>query len=126
MELQSYIFDNQLSKILHYQKYPEMMPWVGCYYVNENLKILLIGESHYLKNESNYHHDPIGWYEGVSLEDKDDRGWVITRSIILNGINSKWKSRSKSIYRNTEKALIESNLIKKGNYSPPISPASAI
>ncbi|MGF1727933.1 hypothetical protein [Photobacterium nomapromontoriensis] len=86
-----------------------MKPWVGCEYASSIVKILVIGESHYLDVGSTYHHDPQKWYSGVTVSDKNDRGWIKTRNIIKNGINTKWKSKSKAIYRNIEKALFESN-----------------
>jgi hypothetical protein len=113
MEYLSCIFDKQLDMIKHYQNYPEMRPWIGCNYAQARIKLLLVGESHYLEINSTYHHDPIAWYEGMTISDKDDWGWVKTRNIILNGIKTNWKSHSKAIYKNTEKALFESNFFDK-------------
>ncbi|PSW23424.1 hypothetical protein C9I94_14950 [Photobacterium swingsii] len=101
-------FDEALDTIGHYQNYPDMKPWVGCEYAASRVKILIIGESHYLDVGSTYHHNPEEWYAGVTLSDKEDKGWVKTRNIISNGIKSKWKSKSKTIYRNIEKVLFES------------------
>lgn len=85
----------------------------GCNYPTNNKKLLLVGESHYLKETSDYHHDPERWYAGVSVSDKDDWGWIKTRNIISNGIQTKWGDRSKAIYRNIEKALFESLMFEK-------------
>lgn len=110
MEYFSNAFDEQFTKIKHYQNYPEMLPWIGHKYSNTRVKTLLVGESHYLSKSSEYHHDPIAWYEGLIISDKDDCGWIKTRNIISNGIETKWKSASKTIYRNIEKALFESDM----------------
>lgn len=109
MKYYSIEFDKALDSVVHYQKYPEMKPWIGCDYAASPIKILVIGESHYLDVGSTYHHDPQEWYDGVTVTDKKDNGWIKTRNIISNGIESKWKSKSKTIYRNIEKALLESN-----------------
>lgn len=109
MKYYSNEFDEVLDSVEHYQKYPEMKPWIGCEYAGSSIKILVIGESHYLDVGSTYHHDPQEWYGGVTVSDKKDSGWIKTRNIISNGIESNWKSKSKTIYRNIEKALIESN-----------------
>ncbi|WP_028304595.1 hypothetical protein [Oceanospirillum maris] len=109
MKYYSNEFDEALDSVVHYQKYPEMKPWIGCDYATSTIKILVIGESHYLDVGSTYHHDPQEWYGGVIVSDKKDSGWIKTRNIISNGIESKWKSKSKTIYRNIEKALLESS-----------------
>jgi len=113
MENCSFEFDNKFDAIEHYQIYPEMKPWVGSEYTHSKVKILVIGESHYLDAGSIYHHDTQGWYEGVKVSDKKDWGWIKTRNIISNGINTKWKDKSKAIYRNIEKALFETELYKE-------------
>jgi len=46
----------------------------------------------------------------IDVASKSDAGWFNTRNIISNGIANNWKSRSKTIYRNTEKALRESKM----------------
>jgi hypothetical protein len=108
--VQSFAYDDQLDLIDHYKIYPEMKVWIGCNYPSNANKLLLIGESHYLKKESDFHHDPATWYAGISVTGKSDYGWLKTRSIIFNGINTKWRTKSKSIYRNIEKALFESTM----------------
>lgn len=110
MEHSSTKYDDQLTKIEHYQKYPELLPWIGSNFDYFEKKLLLVGESHYLDTDSTYHHDSVAWYQGINISDKSDRKWMITRNIINNGIINNWKERSKAIYRNTEKALFESTL----------------
>jgi hypothetical protein len=88
-----------------------MMPWVGKKHPRSELKLLIVGESHYLDKDSSYHHDIESWYKGINVTGKPDTGWFNTRGIISNGINTNWKSRSKAIYKNIEKALRESKML---------------
>lgn len=107
MDLSSKRFDeNLLSIIDHYKKYPEMLPWVGCDYEKESFKLLLVGESHYLDKDITYHHNASAWYGGLTLPDKD-KNWIYTRKVISIGIEQNWKSKPKTIYRNADKALME-------------------
>ncbi len=110
-------FDQKLDLIDHYQKYPDMRPWVGIAYSKQLIKILTVGESHYLGKRSTYHHDINTWYEGISLEGKKDRAGVHTRNVIYNGINSNWKKKSKTIFKNTEAALFASNIFESNPLS---------
>ncbi|SNY49754.1 hypothetical protein SAMN06297280_1531 [Arsukibacterium tuosuense] len=98
----------ELAAIEHYKKYPNLLPWVGPGYENAQNKLLVLGESHYLDEGSNYHHDPVRWYEGVDISQCTDRHWMHTANIIQNGLNNGWKEKSKLIYKNISKALIES------------------
>jgi hypothetical protein len=97
-------FDEPFSSISHFQRYPELYPWVGQAFHSQSSRILVVGESHYLEPDSDYHHDATAWYAGISLHGKHDRAWTITRHIIANGFESRWKERSKTIYRNIEAA----------------------
>ena len=56
------IFDNELSQIHHYIKFPSLMPFVGKSYIKASKKILFLGESHYLPNNSNINLNPQDWY----------------------------------------------------------------
>ncbi len=106
-------FDERLEAIEHYKIYPEMKPWVGSRYAHSKPKILIVGESHYLKAGSIYHHDSQAWYDGIQVSDKEDWGWIKTRNIIANGIDTGWKDKSKLIYKNIEQALFETDLYKE-------------
>ena len=118
MEHSSTEFDEKLDKIDHYVKYPEMRPWVGTDYNNQKVKVLTIGESHYLAKGSTYHIDADDWYDGISMSDKPDKAGIHTRNVIFNGIKTNWKKKSKVIFKNTEDALFLSNLF-------PVKPESA-
>lgn len=106
-------FDGAFRRIEHYRVHPEMIAWVGRNYSAQPVKILIIGESHYLPDQCSYHRLPEKWYAGVSDDEKTNSGDYFTRRIIVRGINNNWKERSKTIYRNIERALLESTLFRE-------------
>lgn len=59
-------FDSQLAGAAHFALYPSLLPWVGMGYRKAELKILLLGESHYLPKGVSYHHNVDAWYSGSS------------------------------------------------------------
>lgn len=103
-------FDEQFSGIGHFQLYPELYPWVGHAFDSPSPRILVLGESHYLEPDSDYHHDAVAWYAGISLQGKRDRAWTITRGIVANGLANKWREKSKAIYRNIEAAAVDAGV----------------
>lgn len=111
-------FDTELSLINHYRLYPSLLPWVGQRYESQQVRLLVIGESHYLHNESQYHHDDDAWYTGLEISGYDDRHWFFTRNIINNGLQSHWKEKSKLIYKNIEKALLNSGFLRQRQTFP--------
>ena len=106
-------FDGTLDQIGHYRTYPEMKPWVGAEFSSRPLKLLVVGESHYLCPKDRFHLDVGGWYARSAVP-PDRLGWVRTRAIIQNGINNRWKEKSKAIYRNIETALAASSAFDEG------------
>ena len=110
MNESSIAFDEDLLKVDHYKKYPEMMPWIGCGFTTQKIKILLIGESHYLPKDCIYHLDAEAWYRGTSTTITKGRGSFTTRDIISSGTKDNWKKKSRAIYKNTENAIYESRL----------------
>lgn len=103
------IYDEQFASIRHYQLYPKLYPWVGEAF-DGSPRILILGESHYLKPTSTYHHKADEWYAGVDLGAAKDTGHMNTRGIIRSGLESRWKEKSKLIYRNIEAALQDAQL----------------
>ncbi|MCT4627956.1 hypothetical protein [Halodesulfovibrio sp.] len=105
-------YDSELMKLSHYQKYPNMIPWIGEYYSSFSPKIFVIGESHYLDKGDTYHHAAEDWYAGIPIEKRANKGWYSTREIIGSNVekianNGKWRLKSHSIYRNIDSALKE-------------------
>lgn len=78
-------FDTSLKQIPHYQAYPAMLPFVGKEYVSEqHKKVLVIGESHYLPEESTVHHDAEAWYAGSQKSlNEEEVDWINTRGVII-------------------------------------------
>jgi len=109
-------FDSQLAGAAHLALYPNLLPWVGMGYRKAELKILLLGESHYLPKGVSYHHNVDAWYSGIQIASAEDLKWMTTRSIIRNGLNTDWKGPSKTIYRNLSAAL------KKAGFSQEEAP----
>ncbi|SDJ80460.1 hypothetical protein SAMN05444748_1241 [Variovorax sp. OV700] len=107
-------FDDALDQIEHYRTYPEMKLWVGTGFSARSLKLLVVGESHYLPPEDQFHLDIGGWYARSAVP-PGRLGWVRTRAIIQNGINNRWKGRAKVIYRNIETALAASSAFGDGS-----------
>ena len=90
-------FYSELSTISHYTHYPSMMPFVGKNYANTLCKrILLIGESHYLPEDSNASLNAESWYSSnESILRKDEKAWVNTREIL----SCEWDSPGHFIFR---------------------------
>ena len=74
-------YNEQLRRIEHYERYPQMMPFVGRGY--EEYRTLLLLESHYLPKESRVHLDAERWYNGRSYSlSEEEKRWIHTRNII--------------------------------------------
>lgn len=100
-------FDNKLSQINHYKRYPQMLPLVGSEYQSNLRKIIVIGESHYLPSNSVVHKDAKSWYEtgtsdSISAKEKE---WTHTRGTAGYAKNQKYNSKGHTIYRNLERAI---------------------
>ena len=80
----------------HLQRFPCMQPWIGSRYRDPRHKrLLVVGESHYLPNESTIHQDPDHWYRS-SQHDLSDKeiAWAST----VGNITGQWY-RAHTIYR---------------------------
>lgn len=97
-------YDDDLSKIEHYKKHPEMMPYIGKHY-NE-ARILLVGESHYVNN---IQYDIDYWYNsGVSNELKAYENWFTTRHVVGNFMK-RIRSRAHGMFGNPAKEIIRAS-----------------
>jgi|AntRauTorckE5430_2_1112549.scaffolds.fasta_scaffold14899_1 hypothetical protein len=108
-KIQDNSFDAKLNELAHYKHYPQMLPLVGSHYQRMNKQVLVIGESHYLREESKKKSEPDVWYDGTAaamLDDKD-RSWIHTRGTAGSGEGQKYGSKAFSIYRNVEYAIKE-------------------
>ena len=107
-------YDTQLERIPHYERHPQMMPFVGADYGKLGPKLLLIGESHYLNPKSTIHLDPTVWYQSTVADlDQDSPAdnrreyWATHTRACLTKKGPTWKKRSFTIFRNIEAALLE-------------------
>lgn len=96
--------DDGIKEIGEYNRYPQMMPWVGSEYETGNhKKILLIGESHYLPDCADEElRTPEGWYYQEDL-DSESCSWTNTREVAGIG-PSKW-AKGHSLYREVNKVI---------------------
>lgn len=100
-------YDHLLDRIVHYQVYPQMRPWVGKGYPLQRRKVLLVAESHYVGKKFEFHLDPVKWYAGVDTSTSEG---FRTRDIISDGIRSKWRKKGATLYRNMDSVLRASRL----------------
>lgn len=103
-------YDKELNKIDHYIKYHQMLPWIGIHYEHEKVRLLTVGESHYLSRGSTYHLNASDWYNGISITGKGDEDGINTRNVLSRAIEGNWKKKSYTIFKNTEDALFSSQL----------------
>ena len=99
----------KLMGINHYKIHPEMLPYVGKHY--RNVKILLIGESHYLcegidNRPDDKYYMTNKWYEESVPENFTGKHYFNTRHIVHNFLVER-RSRAHSIFRNPAKGIIE-------------------
>ncbi|MYM85303.1 hypothetical protein GTP44_25615 [Duganella sp. FT50W] len=110
-------YDDHLCAIEHYQRYQMMKPWIGSDYSSQQLKLLVLGESHYVNKHARFHHDEVAWYNGVEVPQKFQRG-ISTRLVLGQSLAERWKRKSSVIYRNIETALMESGVLTADGTSP--------
>lgn len=103
MNKSSEIFDKELDKIEHYKKFPAMRPYIGKNYGNSNnLKIMLIAESHYLPQTSTINKDINKWYNSTQNKlTPEEVSWINTREIV----QGEWKNDGHMIFRELNKRM---------------------
>lgn len=98
----SYIFKNE-----HYEKYPNLKPWIGKKFDNgDTKKLLVIGESHYLPSGSTAASYIEEWYknEQTSLND-EEKSWINTSGIINKNLSKNFPKKEHWIYRNVAREI---------------------
>lgn len=95
--------DKKLKKINHFKNFPSMMPYIGnCYGANGNQKILLIGESNYLPENSRINKNAEDWYQTTEQDlTEEEVEWINCREIL----ECDWKPNGHMIYRELNKNL---------------------
>ena len=103
-------FDEQLSNIQFYKQFPAMKPFIGEFYNSDkHKKLLLVGESYYLPNETNLHHSSIQWYGSNQDElDDDEVEWIDCNGLLT----CDWASDGHQIYRELNKCIFSLNIEK--------------
>jgi hypothetical protein len=103
------MYQDKLSQLDHYKKFPEMLPFIGKMYENAPKKVLVIGESHYLPNEvTTMHREPKHWYSLAQIPlTKDEKKHINTAGNIRGWISGNERCNAYTIYQNIEKALRE-------------------
>lgn len=85
----------------HYKHYPMMSPYVGGNYgAKKTLKLLLVGESHYLHRSESQHASPSTWYEG-SAKTLKSAGWIDLKSVFNESRENRFAIPQHSIWRNS-------------------------
>lgn len=113
-------FDCELDKISHFKLHPELKPFVGEKYGSKLSEgkngILLIGESHYIKDGLTAESFS-KWYEATTEEiinsfppeyqeaNPDIKNWFDTRHVICDNYLNGHQYRSKTIFSNPAKVL---------------------
>jgi len=116
MNLNTEEFDNDLKKIPHYVKYPQMLPFVGRHFNDStHQRVLVIAESHYFpKGEALM--DAGAWYGGTSETlTPSQQEYTYTRGVIDCGKNQRWKSKGHRMFANMEREMISGGLPKEEN-----------
>lgn len=104
-------YDRDLqNKIHHYINYPELLPFVGKNW-DTSKRILLIGESHYLKYDELYNETGIdyltNWYSRNSTRlGKNFKKNIRTRNNVYIVEKGYEKERALNIYRNLRSSLL--------------------
>ena len=102
MNNSSTFYDNQLKEIPHYRNFPVMQPYVGKNYKINSLKILLIGESHYLPPGATISQNPEKWYQLTQRDlTKDEIAYINTRNIL----SGNWKPAGHMLFRELENRM---------------------
>lgn len=99
-------FDDRLSSITHYSRYPEMMVAVGKSYPGASLRVLVLAESHYLDGEEPSNHPGL-WYDRRDLTLEQTPRNINTRNVFDNAIHGRKRSKSKAIFHALASALQE-------------------
>lgn len=74
-------YDKTFLSIPFYDSHRYMLPFVGDNYVStKHRKLLLVGESHYLPENSTIHHDIDAWYAGTIDIKEKEQDWCNTRN----------------------------------------------
>jgi hypothetical protein len=99
----------RLHAIPHFQRHPQMTPWVGTLYGEYGWKpLLFIGESHYLPRTSQIHLDARSWYATARHDlTGEEIEWTSLQRIIASGRDQRYGSKAHRLFANLERALLD-------------------
>ena len=92
----------------HFERFPQLQPYVGENYGNGKAKrLLILGESHYQPKGATKHLNPEVWYNQLSHKDlgEEEHGWTDTAGIVLEARDVDITLRAYRIYMNIAKEL---------------------
>lgn len=104
-------YDEDLLKIKNFKLHEELLPFIGCNY--EKYRLLLVGESHYIKRENLSEDEIINiykeWYNKPTNANEhalEYKAWFTTRNII-KGFQRGYRSKAHTMFSNPGKAMVE-------------------
>ena len=105
----------------HLRRFPCMQPWIGSRYRDQRHKrLLVVGESHYLPNESTIHHDPARWYRSSQTDlSEEEIRWTST----IGNITGRW-TRAHRIYRAIQDEI--ARILRESGVTPDAFPLNHI
>jgi hypothetical protein len=88
-------------------RYPMMAPFVGSKFTSATEpSFLLVGESHYLPEDSTQHLNVDNWYSGTHETLTDiERSWIDTSGIVGGSRRNGFKNKAHSIWKNSISVL---------------------
>jgi hypothetical protein len=90
-----------LISVEHFIKYPSLIPFIGEEYENgPHKRLLIIGESHYLPQDSTIHMNPDQWYAGDhNLLSNEEISWMSTSDLIVDSLKTDFKTPAHKIFQ---------------------------
>lgn len=106
-------YDNQFQFVAHYQRHPQLLPFVGTNYSDvDSPRVLFVAESHYLPHDSVIHRDSSIWYESTAADlSPIELQWTTTRIGPESGVYGKYKAKAHLLFRNLEAAVLEAGVL---------------
>ncbi len=98
----------KLNKLDIYKRFNFMKPFIGKFYKASNIKLLMIGESHYLPEADKAERYRETWYSAPGIADnlsEKAKKWVTPRYIIGEDFMENPTNKPFSIYKNTAECL---------------------
>jgi hypothetical protein len=98
----------RLRGIGHFQRHPQMTPWVGRLYGQPGWKpLLFVGESHYLPPTSKIHLDARRWYASTRADlTEKEVAWTSIQQIVAGGHEQRYTAKAHRLFAKLEHALL--------------------